>query len=142
MPGNVHLTHRACQAQFAGRRGAVFAAVPRKSMNTADPNAPRRHPTHMKQWRKFRGLTQEQAAERVEIDRTTYSRIEAGKLPYNQDFLERLALALGCDIPDILSVDPLKPDPPKLVYDRLRRAPPDLQQRALEMLNILLRDVA
>jgi transcriptional regulator with XRE-family HTH domain len=111
-------------------------------MAAKDPGAPLRGATFMRQWRKMAGLTQEQAAERVELDRTTYSRIENGKLPYNQDFLERLALAFGCEAAEILSVDPLKPDPPKLVYDKLRRAPAAVQQQAIDMLNVLLRDVA
>lgn len=96
----------------------------------------------MKNWRKHRGLTQEQAAERVELDRTTYSRIEGGKLPYNQDFLEKLAHAFGCDPSDILSNDPLRPDPPKLVYERLRAAPPELQAKAIELLEVLLKGAA
>ncbi len=111
-------------------------------MAAKDPGAPQRGKTFMRSWRKMAGLTQEQAAERVELDRTTYSRIENGKLPYNQDFLERLALALGCEASEILSVDPLIPDPPRLVYERLRRAPPAVQQQALDLLEVLLKGAA
>ncbi len=98
-----------------------------------------RAPTFMKQWRKHRRLTQEQAADRVGVDYTTVGRIEKGELPYNQDFLERLAFAYGCDVTDLLSIDPLKPDPPRLVYDRLRTAPRELQDRAWAVVEALLK---
>lgn len=134
--------HSACQAQFVGRRGENSGAVPHSGMAQNDLTGPQRAPTFMKEWRKFKKLTQEQAAERVDLDRTTYLRIEAGKLPYNQDFLEKLAFGFGCEVADLLSVNPLLPDPPKLVYDKLRRAPPELQRQALDLLDVLLRGAA
>lgn len=105
-------------------------------------DTPSRAPTFMREWRLYRGLTQEDAAERVQLDRTTYNRIENGKLPYNQDFLEKLALSYGCDPADILTIDPLKPDPPRLVYQRLRDAPIEMQRRAMAVLDALLRDAS
>lgn len=98
-----------------------------------------RAPTFLRQWRKYKKLTQDQASERVEIDQATLGRIERGVLPYNQDLLERLALAYGCDVSDLLDIDPLKPDPPRLVYDKLRHASPAMQKRALEVLEALLK---
>lgn len=65
-------------------------------------------------------MTQIEAGERVGIDQATLGRIERGIIPYNQDFIERAALAYGCDPEDLLSIDPLKPDPPKLVYEALK----------------------
>lgn len=58
---------------------------------------------------------------------------------YNQDFLERIALVYGCEPSDILNIDPLKPDPPRLVYDRLRAANKDVQDRAMAVLDALLK---
>lgn len=101
-----------------------------------------RAPNFLRQWRKFRKLSQETAAERVDVSRTTLGRIEKGELPYNQDFLERLAFAYGCDVSDLLTTDPLKPDPPRLVYDRLRKAPASVQRQALEIIEALLRTAA
>ena len=95
--------------------------------------------TFMIEWRRYRKLSQEEAAARVEIDRTTLGRIEKGILPYNQDFLEKLAEAYGCEPQDILSVDPLKPDPPRLVWDRLKAASPELQESAIRVLDALLK---
>jgi transcriptional regulator with XRE-family HTH domain len=94
---------------------------------------------HLLEWRKFRGLTQEQVAERTCIDQSTVQRIEAGRLPFNEETLERFALAFGCDMQDLFMVNPLKPDAPKLVYDRLRAAPKELQDRAIAVLDALLK---
>lgn len=93
----------------------------------------------MREWRKHRGLSQAVAADRTDVDTSTFSRIERGELPYNQDFLEKLALAYGCDVADILTVNPLTPDPPRLIYDRLRQAPKQKQEQALAILDAFLK---
>ena len=107
---------------------------------TPMPNSESRRPTFLRQWRQFRDLNQADAADRLDIKQGTLSKIERGDIPYNQDFLERAALAYGCDVEDLLSVDPLKPDPPKLVYSRLRNAPKAVQEQALRILDALLKD--
>lgn len=103
---------------------------------------PDRHPTFLREWREFRGLTMEEAADRIGIDRTTLGRIEARKLPYNQDFLERAELAYGVDLADLLITNPFKPtvsEPPKLIWDQLRAAPQDVQARAWTVIEALLK---
>lgn len=99
----------------------------------------RRGKTFLREWRKFRKLSQEQAAEQLDIDRTTLSRIERGEVPYNQDLLEKAALAYGCDPEDLISINPTLPDTLKLVYSKLKRAPHDLQEKALEIIEVLLK---
>jgi transcriptional regulator with XRE-family HTH domain len=101
-----------------------------------------RHGTFLRNWRKFRELTLQRAADRLDIDYTTLGRIERGEVPYNQDLLERLAFAYGCEVTDLLDIDPLKPDPPKLVYSRLRHASPEVQRQALAIIEALLRSAA
>lgn len=66
----------------------------------------RRNHTFIRQWREFRGLTQARASERIGISRENYGRIESGKVPYNQDFLEICAGAFNCTVTDLLSRDP------------------------------------
>ena len=95
--------------------------------------------TFLKEWRVYRDLTQEEAAARVDIDRTTLGRIEKGALPYNQDFLEKAAEAYGCEPEDLIMIDPLRPDPPKLVYDALKHASPSRQQEVWRMIEALLK---
>lgn len=66
----------------------------------------RRH--FFKEWREFRDLTQEQAGDRLSMDRSNLSRVEAGKIPYGQGLLEAAAEAYGCEPWDILNVNPFK----------------------------------
>ncbi len=116
------------------------AQIPRMPPVKKPPH--NRQPTFMTAWRKYRKISQERAAERVEIDRTTLSKIERGLVPYNQDLLERLAFAYGIDVADLLTVDPLKPDPPRLIYDRLRKASPATRDQAMRILDALLKDAS
>lgn len=61
---------------------------------------------YVKQWRLLRGLTQEQVADRIGMSAPNYGRIENGKVPYDQDFLEATAYALRCEPADLISRDP------------------------------------
>lgn len=92
-----------------------------------------------REWRKFRGLNQQQAADRIEVEQPTISRLESGKIEFNQETLDRLALAYGCDPADLLSINPLDPDPLKVIYSELKKAPPEVQARALAVIQTLLK---
>lgn len=136
----LHVKQIACQANIACH------AVARPNGSDHNKNMPPvkkakhdRAATFMKEWRKYRKLSQAIAADRTDIDTSTFSRIERGELPYNQDFLEKLALAYGCDVADILTVNPLAPDPPRLIYDRLRQVPKLKQEQALAILEAFLK---
>ncbi|MFG1302681.1 helix-turn-helix transcriptional regulator [Xanthobacter autotrophicus] len=67
-----------------------------------------RHRHFIREWRKFRHLTQEQVAARVDMSRENYSRVERGLIPYSQDALEQIADALSCEPGDLLGRDPFK----------------------------------
>lgn len=131
--------HRACQALCRTDSRRRPSGARQLGMTGTDEAPPKRGRVFLREWREFRELTQEAAADRVDVDRTTLSKIERGILPYNQDFLERLALAYGCEPAELLGINPLQPDPPKLVYARLRAAPPDVQRRAVAVLEALLK---
>ena len=75
----------------------------------------------------------------MEVEQPTISRLESGEIRYNQDTLERLALAYGCDPEDLLAINPLEPDKPRLIYAKLRDAGPVMQARALKVLEALLK---
>ncbi|WP_210253106.1 helix-turn-helix domain-containing protein [Beijerinckia sp. L45] len=74
--------------------------------------APIKKPQHnrekhfLREWRDYRELSQEDAADRAMVSRPTLSKIESGKVPYNQDMVERLAQAYGCTVADLLGRDP------------------------------------
>lgn len=79
-------------------------------------------PTHrhfIKQWRRYRGLTQEQLADRLDIDRTTISKIESGKQEYSQGFLEAAAYALRCEPADLIMRDPTQPSAIWSIWDAI-----------------------
>ena len=65
---------------------------------------------HIRQWRKHRGLTQEQLAERIGIARSYLTKIERGSRRYDQPFLEAAAEALRCEPSQLIDVDPTAPE--------------------------------
>jgi transcriptional regulator with XRE-family HTH domain len=123
------------------------------------------HPAHMSRgadaplghflrpWRKASGLTLEQAAERVErasearaaaspvarpisMTHATLSRIERGRLPYNQVLLELLAQVYRTDPASLLMRDPSDPEGLWSIWGQL--APVERLQ-AVEVLKALHR---
>lgn len=79
---------------------------------------------YVREWRKHRGLTQEQLAGRLGVAVSTVSQLENGKQGYSQATLEALADALRCEPWQLLSVDPTKEgevvDLMRLINDRNR----------------------
>ncbi len=103
------------------------------------PKSPRKRlTTYLREWREFRGKNQIDVAEAIGVKQSTLSRAETGKTPYDQDLLEKLALQYGCDPADLLTIDPLKPDPPRLVYDRLRHASKEDQEQVMRVIDAML----
>lgn len=60
----------------------------------------------IKEWRAHRGLTQQQMADRIGIDKSYLSKIENGKKRYDQPFLEAAAEVLRCEPADLIMRDP------------------------------------
>ncbi|MEV6313346.1 helix-turn-helix transcriptional regulator [Streptomyces sp. NPDC051840] len=56
--------------------------------------------------RQVAGLTQEQVALRIDMDRATYNRIEQGHSSPLLDSLIRIADAIGVDLADLVRTDP------------------------------------
>jgi len=77
--------------------------------------------TFLKEWRDYRGLTQEQAAERLNVSRTLLSKIENAKSPYTQGFMEAAAEAYRADVADLIMRDPNSPI--WSIYDTLKALP-------------------
>lgn len=112
------------------------------------------HPGHfLRAWRKAGGLTLEQAAERVEraseaheaasplarpisMTHATLSRIERGRLPYNQVLLELLAQVYRTDPASLLMRDPADPEGLWSIWGQL--APVERRQ-AVEVIKALHR---
>jgi transcriptional regulator with XRE-family HTH domain len=65
-------------------------------------------PAFFARWRTYRGLSQEQLAEQLNAPVASVSRIETGRQPYTQDYLEALASALQTDSVSLLTRDPFE----------------------------------
>lgn len=98
----------------------------------------KRRKTFLKEWREHRQLTQAQAAERLQIDQSTLSRIERGDIPYNQDFLESAAFAYRCEPADLIMRNPLDKDAVWSITDNLRTASPDVQAQIRAVVEALV----
>ena len=100
---------------------------------------PRLNRHFLKEWREFRGLDQETAAERIGISRTQLSKIENMKSPYSQGLLEMAADAYRCSEADLLMRNPLNEEAPWSLQDSLLKAPKPLQQQIQAIIETLLK---
>jgi transcriptional regulator with XRE-family HTH domain len=115
--------------------------------------AHRTHPGHyLRQWRQACGLTLAQAADRVErasermgdagvasgrclsMTHATLSRIERGRLPYNQALLEVLAEVYQTDRASLIMRDPSEPEGLWSIWEQLQ---PVERRQALAVLKAL-----
>lgn len=92
---------------------------------------PVRQRHYLAEWRKYRNLTQEAAADRMQITQATLSRIERGVYPYNQDFLEAAADAYGADPGSLLMRNPLDKNAPVSIENKLTGIPQE-KRRLIE----------
>lgn len=79
-----------------------------------------RRRTFIKEWRAFRGLTQEVLAERVGMSPGNLSLIERGLQNYTQETLEALAEALQCGPADLLMRNPADADAIWSIWDQAK----------------------
>lgn len=98
-----------------------------------------RRKTFLKEWREYRNLTQDQAAERIGITQATLSRIERGIHPYDQDFLEKTAFAYGCEPQDLLMRNPQDENAVWSIADHLLKASPTERAQAAAVIDALLK---
>jgi transcriptional regulator with XRE-family HTH domain len=94
------------------------AAQERAARYCGMANSPRYRTTFIRQWRQDKGLSLDQLAARVPMDKGNLSKIERGLLPYNQELLERVADALMTDPASLLMRDPSKADAIWSLWDR------------------------
>ena len=97
---------------------------------------PKRRPNYIRQWRKHRGLTQEQLAERIGTTHATVSRIERGLQDFTGEFLELTADALMCEPPDLLIRDPTDTES---IWSLWERAQPGERRQIVALSDALLK---
>jgi transcriptional regulator with XRE-family HTH domain len=76
----------------------------------------------LREWRKHRGYTQDQLAERANMSKGYISQLEIGTRQYTQELLEIFAEVLQCDIPDLIIRNPLEPEGFWSINDQLKPA--------------------
>lgn len=81
------------------------------------PMSKQRH--FIREWRAYRGLSQDQLAERIGITRTYLSKIENGRRRYDQPFLEAAAEVLRCEPADLIVRDPTATESLWTIWDQL-----------------------
>lgn len=109
-------------------------------MGTRRTTKPQQTPRHfIREWRKFRDLTQQQLADRIGSAVSTISQLENGQQGYSQALLEALAEALSCETWDLLHVDPNKEGEVIDLTRMLKNAKPEVQAEAVGYVKGLLR---
>lgn len=73
----------------------------------------------IKEWRTFRGLTQEELADAMEISLGFMSKIETGQKRWNATHLLKASQALGIKPHELLTTDPYRLDPTQAAWDKL-----------------------
>lgn len=90
----------------------------------------------LREWRRHRGLTQEQLAGRVDLTAASISRLENGKQNYIQETLEALASALNIDVPDLFR-PPLTPEQ-EAWRTLVGRVPPEKRPQVTKIIEALI----
>jgi len=86
---------------------------------------------YLREWRRFRGFTQDKLADAIQVSKGYLSDLEQGKKRYNQDMLERLAEVLGCSPACLLSRDP---EATADLFDTWSRIPETSRDQAMRVL--------
>ena len=114
-----------------GRRAPTL----RRMIARIGPRQPFRH--FLREWRKHRGLTQQQLADRLETNKGNVANWENGKRGLTADVQFALAEALGTQ-PEDLFRDPEQPSADAL----LRDASPEIRAQAFAIIETLLKTAA
>lgn len=104
----------------------------------SDKKYQERNPLYLKEWRKYRKLTQGEICELLKVEQPTLSRWEKRINPVNIDTLEQLAAIYKVEVSDLLLRNPFEPDPVDAVYLELKKAPERVQRQAANLLKALL----
>lgn len=101
-------------------------------MEKIGPKSPLRW--YLREWRKKKGLSQEQLANRLDTNKGQISKLERGDQRMNDDWIAGLANALDIEPGDLLR----DPEAPTL-NDLLRSASPEQMQEIRAIAQIMLR---
>lgn len=92
-----------------------------------------------REWRKFRGLNQEELAELVGVTPSTISQLETAKQGFTDSTLVALAEALHCEPGDLLMRNPLDQDAPWSIWDSVKKAPKERREAIVAVVETMLK---
>lgn len=84
---------------------------------------------YVKEWLDYRNTTAAHLADQLEVNAGQISKLMNGRQRYNQDWLERIAYALECDVQDLYR----PPSDPK-ANELLAKMEPEVRERAMRLL--------
>jgi transcriptional regulator with XRE-family HTH domain len=130
----IYATRIHTQHEFYSFAALLKIASKNNALCMAKRTKKRGRPTHIRAWRKFRGLSQEQLAEQVGLTQATIARLERGDIAYSQPVLEAMAEALNCQPADLIMRDPKQPGSIWSLWDAIS---PDQQEQAIRVIEAL-----
>lgn len=95
-----------------GRTEQILIAELVNSMRNKNTLKPRKQCStsfYFAEWRQFRGLTQNELAEKMGVSQSNVNSIENGKIAYTQWAMEKMASVLRTEPYELLGVDPYYP---------------------------------
>lgn len=92
-----------------------------------------------REWRKHRGMTQEDLAAEVGVTASSISQLETGKQGWTDATLIALADALHCQPADLLMRNPLDKDAPYSLWEKVQKAPKGKRQEIIAVVETLLK---
>lgn len=105
-----------------GISGADNVSMAKKVVPRFKAQGQQRRRHFIREWRKYRELSQEVLAERAGMTANNLSQLENYKQSYSAEGLERLAEALHCEPAQLLMVDPSKDDAIWSIWERAKPA--------------------
>ncbi|MBW3095666.1 helix-turn-helix domain-containing protein [Pseudohoeflea coraliihabitans] len=94
--------------------------------------------TFLREWREHLNITQEQAAESLNISRSLLSKIENAQSPYSQGLIEAASDYYGVSVASLLMRNPLIPDAVWSIHDNLEKASEPVQREISDFISFKL----
>jgi transcriptional regulator with XRE-family HTH domain len=99
----------------------------------------RRQRMYLREWRKFRNLTQERLADRAGVSQGLISQLENDRTDFTGEVLASLADALACEPADLLIRNPLDDDAIWTIHDQLLKATKQERDQVQRITSALLK---
>lgn len=92
-----------------------------------------------KEWRKYRGMTQEELADKIGVSPPSISQLERGIQGFTDSTLKTLADALECKPGDLLMRNPLDTDAPWSIWDNVKNSEPEKRAAIVAVVETMLK---